>query len=54
MKEYKHLEIEKKWQDYWDEKQTFKTDMWDFSKPKFYSLDMFPYPSGHGLHVGHP
>ena len=54
MKEYKHLEIEKKWQNYWDEKETFKTDMWDFSKPKFYSLDMFPYPSGHGLHVGHP
>ena len=54
MKEYKHLEIEKKWQDYWDENETFKTDMWDFSKPKFYSLDMFPYPSGHGLHVGHP
>ena len=54
MKEYKHLEIEKKWQDYWDEHETFKTDMWDFSKPKFYSLDMFPYPSGHGLHVGHP
>ena len=54
MKEYKHLEIEKKWQDYWDENETFKTDMWEFSKPKFYSLDMFPYPSGHGLHVGHP
>ena len=54
MKEYKHLEIEKKWQDFWEEKETFKTDMWDFSKPKFYSLDMFPYPSGHGLHVGHP
>ena len=54
MREYKHLEIEKKWQDYWDENQTFKTDVWDFSKPKFYALDMFPYPSGHGLHVGHP
>ncbi|MBQ3253477.1 MAG: leucine--tRNA ligase, partial [Acholeplasmatales bacterium] len=54
MKEYNHKEIEKKWQDYWDENQTFKTDVWDFSKPKFYALDMFPYPSGHGLHVGHP
>ena len=54
MREYKHLEIEKKWQDYWDENQTFKTDVLDFSKPKFYALDMFPYPSGHGLHVGHP
>ena len=52
--EYKHLEIEKKWQKYWDEHETFKTDVWDFSKPKFYALDMFPYPSGHGLHVGHP
>jgi leucyl-tRNA synthetase len=46
--------IEKKWQQYWDENKTFKTDVWDFSKPKFYALDMFPYPSGHGLHVGHP
>ncbi|MDE6013520.1 MAG: class I tRNA ligase family protein, partial [Anaeroplasmataceae bacterium] len=54
MKEYKHLEIEKKWQTYWEENQTFKTDVWDFSKPKFYALDMFPYPSGQGLHVGHP
>lgn len=54
MKEYKHLEIEKKWQTYWDEHETFKTDVWDFSKPKFYALDMFPYPSGQGLHVGHP
>ena len=54
MSEYKHLEIEKKWQEYWDKNETFKTDIWDFSKPKFYALDMFPYPSGHGLHVGHP
>lgn len=51
---YNHLEIEKKWQEYWDKNQTFKTDVWDFSKPKFYALDMFPYPSGVGLHAGHP
>ncbi len=51
---FNHLEIEKKWQDYWDKHQTFQTDVWDFSKPKFYALDMFPYPSGQGLHVGHP
>ncbi len=54
MKEYRHLEIEKKWQDYWEKNQTFYTDIHDFSKPKFYALDMFPYPSGQGLHVGHP
>ncbi len=47
-------EIEKKWRDYWEKNETFKTDIWDFSKPKFYALDMFPYPSGQGLHVGHP
>ena len=51
---YNFNEIEKKWQNYWDEHETFKTDVWDFSKPKFYALDMFPYPSGQGLHVGHP
>ena len=51
---YNHKKIEKKWQEFWEENQTFKTDVWDFSKPKFYALDMFPYPSGHGLHVGHP
>ena len=51
---YNFTEIEKKWQKYWDENKTFKTDIWDFSKPKFYALDMFPYPSGQGLHVGHP
>ena len=46
--------IEKKWQKYWEENKTFKTDVYDFSKPKFYALDMFPYPSGVGLHAGHP
>ena len=51
---YNHIEIEKKWQKYWEENKTFKTDVWDFSKPKFYALDMFPYPSGVGLHAGHP
>ena len=51
---YNFNDIEKKWQEYWDKNETFKTDLWDFSKPKFYALDMFPYPSGHGLHVGHP
>ena len=51
---YNHLEVEKKWQEYWDKNKTFFTDVWDFSKPKFYALDMFPYPSGQGLHVGHP
>ena len=51
---YDYASIEKKWQKYWKEHETFKTDVWDFSKPKFYALDMFPYPSGVGLHVGHP
>ena len=51
---YNHKEVEKKWQKYWADNETFKTDVWDFSKPKFYALDMFPYPSGAGLHVGHP
>ena len=52
--EYNFKEIEKRWQKYWEENKTFKTDIWDFSKPKFYALDMFPYPSGVGLHAGHP
>ena len=51
---YDFKKIEKKWQDFWDENKTFYTDVWDFSKPKYYALDMFPYPSGQGLHVGHP
>ena len=51
---YNHKVIEKKWQEYWEKNNTFKTDVWDFSKPKYYSLDMFPYPSGVGLHAGHP
>jgi len=54
MKPYNHLEIEQKWLDYWDKNKTFKTDVWDFSKPKYYALDMFPYPSGSNLHAGHP
>ncbi len=51
--DYNFNEIEKKWQEYWDANNTFKTTL-DTSKPKFYALDMFPYPSGAGLHVGHP
>ena len=47
---YNHKEIEPKWQSYWVEHHTFKTGT-DASKPKFYALDMFPYPSGAGLHV---
>ena len=51
---YNFAEIEKKWRKYWEENNTFKTDLKDFSKPKYYALDMFPYPSGVGLHAGHP
>ncbi len=53
MKEYNHLEVEKKWQDKWEVEKTFKTDVYSDKEP-FYALDMFPYPSGAGLHVGHP
>ncbi|MCR5109927.1 MAG: leucine--tRNA ligase [Ruminococcus sp.] len=54
MSRYDYKSVEAKWQKYWEEHETFKTDVWDFSKPKFYALDMFPYPSGVGLHAGHP
>ncbi|HET7656920.1 MAG TPA: leucine--tRNA ligase [Bacillales bacterium] len=50
---YDHIEIEKKWQQYWAENKTFRTSE-ESEKPKFYALDMYPYPSGAGLHVGHP
>jgi len=50
---YNHKEIESKWREKWEKEQTYKSDI-ESSKPKFYSLDMFPYPSGAGLHVGHP
>ncbi len=53
-KEYDFGKNQDKWNKYWEENETFKTDVWDFSKPKYYCLDMFPYPSGSALHVGHP
>ena len=53
VKPYVPAEIEPKWQKYWDDHQAFAASE-DHSKPKFYSLIEFPYPSGHGLHVGHP
>lgn len=42
---YNFKNVEQKWQNYWEKHKIFKTDVWDFSKPKFYALDMFPYPS---------
>jgi leucyl-tRNA synthetase len=51
--EYNHLEIEKKWQDFWDKNKVFKAEI-NNNQEKYYVLDMFPYPSGSGLHVGHP
>lgn len=51
---YDFINVEKKWREYWDKNKTYRCDTTDFSKPKYYVLDMFPYPSGQGLHVGHP
>ncbi|HAG69019.1 MAG TPA: leucine--tRNA ligase [Lachnospiraceae bacterium] len=54
MDAYNHRAVEKKWQEYWDRNKTFKAEEGDYSKPKYYALVEFPYPSGQGLHVGHP
>ena len=53
MEMYNHHTVEKKWQKIWDDEKAFKTEN-DYTKPKFYALVEFPYPSGQGLHVGHP
>ena len=53
-KQYEPSKIEPKWQGYWAENKTFKAVDCDYSRKKLYVLDMFPYPSGAGLHVGHP
>ncbi|HLT36226.1 MAG TPA: class I tRNA ligase family protein, partial [Enhygromyxa sp.] len=50
---YDHATIEARWQAYWNERETFKAEI-DHGRPKYYVLDMFPYPSGSGLHVRHP
>ena len=50
---YNHREVETKWQEIWDDEKAFQTSE-DYSKPKYYALVEFPYPSGQGLHVGHP
>ena len=50
---YDHKAVETRWQAYWDKHESFKAEI-DLERPKYYVLDMFPYPSGDGLHVGHP